>query len=475
MEEVCEQILSVARGTGPDHHPRRLRRRRGHLDRDPRLDPPLARRRVRLVHPRPALRRLRADDVERRGAAAPRHRARHHRRLRDRLRRGGRRRPGRRASRSSSPTITCPGERLPDCPIIHPVVSDYPFEGLCAAGVAHKLATALCDAAGRGAVETVGGRRHPSRRRPRPGRPRDRRRHGPAGRREPPPGARGPASLARQSPRVGLRALMAAASVDPETVDAGALGFRLAPRINAAGRLYRADAGVELMLTDDPDRAGGDRRRARPGQRRAALGRAEGGGGRGARPLGAAGLAGGRPGARPRRRGLAPRRRRHRRLPHGRAPLPADRPALGRRRPGQGLGPQHPRLRPGRRTRRHRRAPRSATAAIAPPRGSSWRPTGSTRSARPSSPTRRPRSTRPTWFARERLDALVGVGREGIGMDLARQLESLGPFGMGNPGPRLLVPVRPPARGPAARRGGQALPLPARERRRPRRRAWPSG
>jgi single-stranded-DNA-specific exonuclease len=40
----------------------------------------------------------------------------------------------------------------------------------------------------------------------------------------------------------------------------------------------------------------------------------------------------------------------------------------------------------------------------------------------------------------DRLDALVGVGREGIGMDLARQLESLGPFGMGNPGPRLLVP-----------------------------------
>src|SRR5919201_7095372 len=40
----------------------------------------------------------------------------------------------------------------------------------------------------------------------------------------------------------------------------------------------------------------------------------------------------------------------------------------------------------------------------------------------------------------EQLDALVGVGRDGIGMDLARQLERLGPFGMGNPGPRLLVP-----------------------------------
>ena len=48
---------------------------------------------------------------------------------------------------------------------------------------------------------------------------------------------------------------MAVARVNPETIDAAALGFRLAPRINAAGRLYRADAGVELMLTTDADRA----------------------------------------------------------------------------------------------------------------------------------------------------------------------------------------------------------------------------
>src|SRR5439155_789595 len=35
----------------------------------------------------------------------------------------------------------------------------------------------------------------------------------------------------------------------------GASGFRLGPRINAAGRLYRADAGLELLLTEDPERA----------------------------------------------------------------------------------------------------------------------------------------------------------------------------------------------------------------------------
>jgi single-stranded-DNA-specific exonuclease len=48
---------------------------------------------------------------------------------------------------------------------------------------------------------------------------------------------------------------MRVAECDPSRVDARMLGFRLAPRINAAGRLHRADAGVELMLTEDPERA----------------------------------------------------------------------------------------------------------------------------------------------------------------------------------------------------------------------------
>jgi single-stranded-DNA-specific exonuclease len=60
---------------------------------------------------------------------------------------------------------------------------------------------------------------------------------------------------ARRARRPGLRALMASASVTPERLDEGDFAFRLAPRINAAGRLYRADAGVELMLTADEERA----------------------------------------------------------------------------------------------------------------------------------------------------------------------------------------------------------------------------
>jgi single-stranded-DNA-specific exonuclease len=62
-------------------------------------------------------------------------------------------------------------------------------------------------------------------------------------------------AVARRASRPGLRALCAAASVAPERLDEGDLAFRLGPRINAAGRLYRADAGVELMLTSDEARA----------------------------------------------------------------------------------------------------------------------------------------------------------------------------------------------------------------------------
>jgi single-stranded-DNA-specific exonuclease len=54
--------------------------------------------------------------------------------------------------------------------------------------------------------------------------------------------------------RPGLRALMKVAGVEPQSVGEHTIGFVLAPRINAAGRLYRADAALELVLTEDPDR-----------------------------------------------------------------------------------------------------------------------------------------------------------------------------------------------------------------------------
>src|SRR5213076_2919880 len=61
-------------------------------------------------------------------------------------------------------------------------------------------------------------------------------------------------ALARTQ-KPGLQALMKVARVDPAAVDAGKVGFRLAPRINAAGRLGHPRAALELLLTDDADEA----------------------------------------------------------------------------------------------------------------------------------------------------------------------------------------------------------------------------
>jgi single-stranded-DNA-specific exonuclease len=150
-------------------------------------------------------------------------------------------------------------DQLPDCPILHPEISGYPFASLCGTAVAWKLACALREGVGfPGPTRKVG-----------PGNP------------TPEPDAdvdlelvalatvadvvplvgenralvkRGLEEL-RRTRRPGLRALMASAKCEPSQLDEGDLAFRLAPRINAAGRLYRADAGVELLLTDDDGRA----------------------------------------------------------------------------------------------------------------------------------------------------------------------------------------------------------------------------
>jgi single-stranded-DNA-specific exonuclease len=130
--------------------------------------------------------------------------------------------------------------RLPDCPIVHPRVCGYPCPELCGTGVAYKVAQALGAAGAEDEIELValatvadlmplvGENRRLVR--------------------------EGLAALSRTS-RPGLRALMTAANADPSALDTAALGFRLAPRINASGRLRRADAGLELLLTRDERRA----------------------------------------------------------------------------------------------------------------------------------------------------------------------------------------------------------------------------
>nr|WP_207280916.1 single-stranded-DNA-specific exonuclease RecJ [Thiocystis violacea] len=53
----------------------------------------------------------------------------------------------------------------------------------------------------------------------------------------------------------GLSALLQVAGRDPARVTASDLGFFVAPRLNAAGRLEEMSLGVECLLTDDPARA----------------------------------------------------------------------------------------------------------------------------------------------------------------------------------------------------------------------------
>jgi single-stranded-DNA-specific exonuclease len=153
---------------------------------------------------------------------------------------------------------------LPDCLILHPEVSGYPFASLCGTAVAWKLACAL-----KGSGEPLP--RHSTlshsemcaeRDSPLPSTNRDLDLVALATVADVVPLVGENRALVRKglveikrAQRPGMRALLAAAKCEPERLDESDLGFRLAPRINAAGRLYRADAGVELFLTEDEQRA----------------------------------------------------------------------------------------------------------------------------------------------------------------------------------------------------------------------------
>ncbi len=61
--------------------------------------------------------------------------------------------------------------------------------------------------------------------------------------------------LLSASRRPGLQALMATSRIDPRHIEADDISFRLAPRINAAGRMAHADLAVDLLTTEDPAQA----------------------------------------------------------------------------------------------------------------------------------------------------------------------------------------------------------------------------
>lgn len=150
-----------------------------------------------------------------------------------------------------------PGPHWPEADVVvHPRApgSTYPFGDLCGAAVAFKLAWQVCKSFGDGkkasphlrdflvqamnyvALATVADVV------PLEGENRIFVRHGLAG-------------MAR-SPSVGLRALMEVSGcLSKSKLNTGNLGFGLAPRVNAAGRMERAMMAVELLTTNDSVRA----------------------------------------------------------------------------------------------------------------------------------------------------------------------------------------------------------------------------
>jgi single-stranded-DNA-specific exonuclease len=131
------------------------------------------------------------------------------------------------------------GPELPSCPVVGPYRGGHPFGDLCGTGVVWKLGQALLGADSEAlarhldlvAVATVADVV-----------PLVDENRGLV--------VAGLRQLARTQ-KPGLRELMRVARVDPAAVDAGAIGFRLAPRLNAAGRLGRPEAALELLLAEE--------------------------------------------------------------------------------------------------------------------------------------------------------------------------------------------------------------------------------
>ena len=129
-----------------------------------------------------------------------------------------------------------PGEILPECPVINPHLNDYPCP-ICGAGVAFKLVQALggldaaMDRVDLAAIATV------------------------ADVVQLVDENRAIVHLGLErintKPRAGVAALMEAARVEKGDVKSETIAFRLAPRLNAGGRLGSARRSYELLIQQD--------------------------------------------------------------------------------------------------------------------------------------------------------------------------------------------------------------------------------
>lgn len=131
-----------------------------------------------------------------------------------------------------------PGELPIATAIVHPrhPEGEYPFGGLSGAGVAFKVASALLeepadevlDLAALGTVADVMSLTDENRIIVKQG-----------------------LENLKLDPRPGLAALLAAAGTQLSDIDSSTIGFTIAPRLNALGRLEDATTGVQLLLMDD--------------------------------------------------------------------------------------------------------------------------------------------------------------------------------------------------------------------------------
>ncbi len=139
-----------------------------------------------------------------------------------------------------------PGPILPECHLVHSVAGEYPHEDLCGVGLAFKVMHALhiarkgaarevvpealaplLDLVAVGTIADLASLRGENRYFVREG-----------------------LKLIEIGQRVGLRAL-AQVSGCTGAVDSGTVAYRLAPRLNAAGRLADPSPPLRLLLTDD--------------------------------------------------------------------------------------------------------------------------------------------------------------------------------------------------------------------------------
>ncbi len=140
-----------------------------------------------------------------------------------------------------------PGEILPDAIAVinpHRVDDSYPFEDLCGAGVAYKLCQALykaredrdysedLDIAALGTVADIVPLRGENRKLVKMGLP-----------------------AIEHTDNIGIRTLVEVSGLTGKKISAGHIGFMLAPRLNAAGRMMSASSGVKLLLSTDSEAA----------------------------------------------------------------------------------------------------------------------------------------------------------------------------------------------------------------------------